>query len=189
MQAKLKTLVDRVHKAQSKEAYHRAGAALLKEVAAFIGHPVAPRQSKYSPGTRVYSMRGGPAVLGEISIQCHGAGFWGQICQEHTRVDDPRLLARNNVSLGFLHRKASPQDPCGTSPNSPNHWAPLDKLADENFLAFLARGLVPVDASCDPRLGLPGFPVRDAAGALVTCGLCAGASGVTAHAPGCGGGK
>ena len=183
MQAKLVGLVARVQKAQSKEAYHRAGQALLKEVGAFIGHPVAPRQSKYSPGTRVYSMRGGPAVLGEISIQCHGAGFWGQICQ------DPSRVGFHSIPLAFLYRRASPQDPCGTSPSSPNHWAPLDKLADENFLAFLARGLVPVDASCDPRLGLPGFPVRDAAGALVTCGLCAGASGVTAHAPGCGGGK
>lgn len=188
MQAKLVGLVARVQKAQSKEAYHRAGQALLKEVAAFIGHPVAPRQSKYSPGTRVYSVRGGPAVLGEIAIQCHGAGFWGQVCRA-PNMAPPWSRETVDGALAFLHRKASPQDPCGTSPSSPNHWAPLDKLADENFLAFLARGLVPVDASCDPRLGLPGFPVRDAAGALVTCGLCAGASGVTAHAPGCGGGK
>jgi hypothetical protein len=182
MQAKLVGLVTRVQRATSKESYHRAGAALLKEVAAFIGHPVAPRQSKYSPGTRVYSMRGGPAVLGEISIQCHGAGFWGQICRA-PNMAPPWSRETAKGALAFLHRKASSADPLGTGVGSLSHWAPLDKLADENFLAFLARGLVPVDASCDARLGLPGFPVG------ATCGLCVGASGVTAHAPGCGGGK
>lgn len=161
-------LVARVEQTKSKEAYHRAGVALLKSVAREIGHPTA----------RVYSSRGGPAVLGEISIQCLGAGFWGQICQ-----------GVGLHPLAFLYRKASPADPYGTGVGSPNMWAPLAKLTDENFLAFLARGLVPVDASCDPRLGLPGFPVTRADGTLVTCGKCAGASGVTAHAPGCGGEK
>lgn len=164
----------RVEQTKSKEAYHRAGVALLKSVAREIGHPTA----------RVYSSRGGPAVLGEIGIQCLGVGFWGQICQDPTRV-----MFHTRIPLAFLYRKASAADPYGTGVGSPNMWAPLAKLTDENFLAFLARGLVPVDASCDPRLGLPGFPVTRADGTLVTCGKCAGASGVTAHAPGCGGEK
>lgn len=174
--ASLTGLVARVEQTKSKEAFHRAGQALLKGVAREIGHPTA----------RVYSSRGGPAVLGEVGIQCLGAGFWGQICRA-PNMAPPWSRETAKGALAFLHRKASSADPLGTGVGSPNHWAPLDKLADENFLAFLARGLVPVDASCDPRLGLPGFPVRDAAGALVTCGLCAGAPGVTAHAPGCGG--
>lgn len=172
----LADLVARVTRAKSKESYHRAGQALLRAVAEKIGHPTAG----------VGSSRGGPAVLGEISVQCLGAGFWGQICRA-PGMAPPWSRETAESALAFVHRKADFSDPYGT--RSVNLWAPLDKLADENFLAFLARGLVPVDASCDPRLGLPGFPVRDAAGALVTCGLCAGASGVTAHAPGCGGGK
>lgn len=167
--ASLTGLVARVEQTKSKEAYHRAGMALLKGVAREIGHPTA----------RVYSSRGGPAVLGEISIQALGAGFWGQICQGAGFHD--------RIPLAFLYRKASPADPYGA--RSGNMWAPLAKLTEPNFLAFLARGLVPVDASCDPRLGLPGFPVTRADGTLVTCGKCAGASGVTAHAPGCGGEK
>lgn len=150
----------------------------MRAVAEKIGHPTA----------RVSSSRGGPAVLGEISIQCLNTGFWGQICRAPDMAP-PWSRETAKGALAFLHRKASPADPYGAGVGSPNLWAPLEKLADENFLAFLARGLVPVDAACDARLGLPGFPVRDAAGALVTCGLCAGASGVTAHAPGCGGGK
>ena len=177
--ASLTGLVARVEQTKSKEAYHRAGMALLKGVAREIGHPTA----------RVYSSRGGPAVLGEIGIQCLGAGFWGQICQAHPRMDDPRLLASNNIGLGFLYRKASAADPYRMGVGSPNFWTPLASLADRDFLAYLARGLVPVDASCDPRLGLPGFPVTRADGTLITCGKCAGASGVTAHAPGCGGEK
>ena len=165
--ASLTGLVARVEQTKSKEAYHRAGMALLKGVAREIGHPTA----------RVYSSRGGPAVLGEISIQALDAGFWGQVC----------VLWEGPAQ--FLHRRASAADPYGS--RSGNMWAPLAKLTEPNFLAFLARGLVPVDASCDPRLGLPGFrfPVTRADGALVTCGKCAGASGVTAHAPGCGGGQ
>lgn len=131
-------LVARVEQAKSKEGFHRAGMALLKGVAREIGHPTA----------RVYSSRGGPAVLGEIGIQALDAGFWGQICQGAGFHD--------RIPLAFLYRKASAADPYGA--RSGNTWAPLAKLADPNFLALLARGLVPVDASCDPRLGLPGFP-------------------------------
>ncbi len=113
----------RVEQTKSKEAYHRAGVALLKSVAREIGHPTA----------RVYSSRGGPAVLGEIGIQCLGAGFWGQVCQDHARV------GFHNIPLAFLYRRASAADPYGS--RSGNMWAPLAKLTEPDFLAYLARGL------------------------------------------------
>ncbi len=117
-------LVARVEQTKSKEAYHRAGVALLKSVAREIGHPTA----------RVYSSRGGPAVLGEIGIQCLGVGFWGQICQDPTRV-----MFHDRIPLAFLYRKASAADPYGS--RSGNMWAPLAKLTEPDFLAYLARGL------------------------------------------------
>jgi len=124
--AALTGLVARVEQTKSKEAYHRAGMALLKSVAREICHPTA----------RIYSSRGGPAVLGEISIQALDAGFWGQICQDPTRV-----MFHDRIPLAFLYRKASAADPYGTGVDSPNFWTPLASLADRDFLAYLARGL------------------------------------------------
>jgi len=110
-------LVARVSRAKTKESYHRAGRALLRAVA-----------KQVQPTAKVTNCWGGPAVMGEISIQALEAGFWGQI----------------NNTLGsrlFMYRKASARDPYGADPASPNHWVSLDKLADPDFLALLAHGL------------------------------------------------